>query len=136
MADTKCRYMTAAYPTLGAEDTCTEHEHNAPTFALAKALAAACYEVEEPTDEAIAWFLNDAAAVIGDIESPPLDWTVSAPVLVNEPGLDMTLTINGVEYVIQQNDSGGHVESHPITRAEWDEWTAEAERAAGSEEKA
>ena len=123
----KCRYMEAAYPDLDAEDTCEEHRHDEPTFALARAFAVAFQETEEPTLEQVAWFLNDAGAVIGDFDPAPLNWTVTQTELTRESGLEFTFTINGIEYVLQTNDSGGHVESHPLSRTTWDEWVAEAE---------
>lgn len=122
----KCRYMEAAYPTLGAEDTCTEHRHDAPTFALARAMATAVQQ-SEPTDEQVGWCMDDAGAVVDDFDPPPLSWTVTPVEYTREIGLDWTLTINGAEYVIQENDSGGHVESHPLSRAEWTRWMEEAE---------
>lgn len=125
----QCRYMTAAYPNLDADDTCSEHRHDEPTFALARAMAAA-FQQPNPTDEQIGWCMDDAGAVVGDFDPAPDEWTVTEPKLTNEPGLDVTLTINGVEYVIQENDSGGHVVCYPVSRATWDVWTAEAEEQA------
>lgn len=122
----QCRYMAAAYPTLGAEDTCSEHRHNAPTFALARAMASA-WQQPEPTDEQIGWCLDDAGAVIDDFDPAPFSWNVTETRVVREPGLDMAFEINGVEYVIQENNSGGHLVCHPVSRATWDEWCAEAE---------
>lgn len=127
-APAQCRYMAAAYPSLDADDTCSEHRHDAPTFALARAMAVA-FQQPEPTDEQIGWCLNDAAAVVDDFDPAPLSWTVTPPELTREVGLDFTLTINGAEYVIQENNSGGHVESHPVSREQYDEWIQEAEDA-------
>lgn len=123
----KCRYMEAAYPDIDAEDTCTEHRHDAPTFALARAFAIAFQETEEPTAEQVAWFLDDAGAVVGDFDPAPLVWTVTQTELTREVGLEATFTINGIDYVIQENNSGGHVVCHPLSRTTWDEWVAEAE---------
>lgn len=120
-ATAKCRFMAAAYPTLDVEDTCTEHRHDAPTFALAEAMAKA-FQDPNPSDEQIGWLLNDAAAVVDDFDPAPLSWAVTKPRMTREVGLDFTLTINGIEYVIQENDSGGHVESHPVSREEWESW--------------
>lgn len=124
-ADQKCRYMDAAYPSLDAEDTCTEHRHDAPTFALARAMAVAFQETSEPSDEQIGWCLDDAGAVVGDFDPAPLSWTVTETRLTSEAGLDFTFDINGVEYVVQENDSGGHVEVHPVSREQWNAWLDE-----------
>lgn len=132
MGGEKCRYMAAAYPSLDADDTCTEHRHDEPTFALARAMAAV-FQQPDPTDEQIGWLLNDAAAVVDDFAPAPASWTVSELEISREPGLDFTLTINGIDYVIQENDSGGHVVSHPVARVEWESWIDEAEAACDHE---
>ena len=77
MSTEQCRYMRAAYPTLDAVDTCSEHRHDAPTFALARALAEV-FQQPDPDDERIGWFLDDAAAVIDDFDPAPLSWTVTS----------------------------------------------------------
>lgn len=127
----KCRYMQAAYPELDAEDTCgyAEHRHDAQTFALARALAVAGQGTAEPTDEQIAWFLEDAAAVVDDFEPIPASWSVTEPEVSREAGLDFTMTINDVAYVVQ---GGGHKEvSHPLRRETWEGWMREANEDAG-----
>ena len=120
----KCRYMEAAYPTLDADDSCTEHRHDAPTFALARAMAEV-WQQQEPTDEQVGWCLDDAAAVVEDFDAAPLSWVVTETRLTREAGLDFTFDVNGVEYVIQDNTSGGHLEVHPVSRSQWDEWQDE-----------
>lgn len=122
----QCRYMKAAYPTLDAGDTCSEHRHDAPTFALARAMAVG-FQQPEPTDEQVGWFLDDAAAVIDDFDPAPLIWTVTEMEVTREAGLDWTLTINGIDYVMQENDSGGHVVTHPVSRSQWQSWMDEAD---------
>lgn len=120
-AVTKCRYMEAAYPDLGAEDTCTEHRHDEPTFALARALAVAAQD-PNPSDEQIGWLLNDAAAVVDDFDPLPESWVATEPQLAEVPGLDFTLTINGRPYVIQES---GQEETHPMGRDQWRAWQDE-----------
>lgn len=121
MSTEKCRYMDAAYPTLDAEDTCTEHRHDGPTFALARALAVAAQD-PNPTDEQIGWLLNDAAAVVDDFNPTPGAWVATEPQVAEIPGLDFTLTINGREYVIQES---GQEETHPMSLAQWWAWQDE-----------
>lgn len=123
MAETEqCRYLAAAYPMLDADDTCSEHRHDEATFSLARAMAAV-FQQPDPTDEQVGWFMDDAAAVVNDDFDPaPAEWVVTEPQITTESGLDFTLTINGAEYVIQENDSGGHVASHPVARDEYRSW--------------
>ncbi len=117
----QCRYMAAAYPTLDASETCDEHHHDPHTFALAEAFAGV-FQQSNPSDEQVAWFLNDATAVVDDFDPKPESWQVTGLEPVDEPGLEFVLTINGVEYVIQENDSGGHVETHPVARLTYRSW--------------
>lgn len=121
MSADQCRYMQAAYPTLDAEDTCSEHRHDEPTFALARAMAAA-FQQPAPTDEQIGWCLDNAAAVVDDFNPPPWAWSVTAPELTDEPGLEFTLWINSHEYVLQPSEWGP---SRPVSREQWREWQDE-----------
>jgi hypothetical protein len=113
--------MAAAYPGMEARDTCDpiDHRHDEPTFGLARALAARVHECE-PDDEQVAWFLNDAGAVVDDFDPPPAMWDVSALADSKEFGVDFTLTINGVPYVIPV--SAHKEESHPVSLDEWRSW--------------
>jgi hypothetical protein len=123
MRTDQCRYLRAAYPSLDADDTCSEHRHDEPTFALARAMAAA-FQQPDPTDEQIGWCMDDAAAVVGDFDPPLTDWIVTEPQVTDEPGLDFTLNVNGIEYVVQQSE---WEPSHPLRRTTWEVWTAEDE---------
>ena len=113
----QCQFMAAAYPTLGAE-SCTEHRHDEPTFALARAFAVAC-QSPEPTDEQVAWMLDDAGAIVDDFDPAPAEWVVTEPQVTHEAGLDFTLTVNGEPYVVQQSE---WEPSHPVSLATWREW--------------
>lgn len=115
----QCRYMAAAYPSLTGDESCSEHEHNAPTFALARALTEAIQEAE-PTDEQIGWALDDAAAIIGDFDPAPLTWTVTKPQISRETGIDFTFEVNGIDYIVQPSGDGEI--QHPISREEFDSW--------------
>lgn len=132
ISEAQCRYMAAAYPTLDAEETCRfAHRHDPGTFALAEAMAMQ-FQHPDPSDEQIAWFLNDAAAVVDDFIPPPERWTVDT--LLEEEdedetnliGIEFRFRVNGVEYVVR---SGDKVETHPISRATWDGWAQESESA-------
>lgn len=117
----KCRYMEAAYPELDADDTCSEHRHDEPTFALARAMAEA-FQQPDPTDEQVGWCMDDAAAVVDDFGSAPETWAVTEPKETDEVGLEFTLTVNGKEYVIQPSE---WEPSHPVSRAQWNSWQDE-----------
>lgn len=119
----QCCYLAAAYPTLDAEDTCWQHRHDEPTFALARAMAAA-FQQPDPTDEQVGWCMDDAAAVVDDFDPTPPDWEVTEPQATRESGLDFTLSVNGVEYVVQP---GEWEPSHPVRRTTWQGWMNEAE---------
>jgi hypothetical protein len=113
--------MQAAYPDLSGDETCGDHRHDDATFALATALAQASQH-PEPTDEQVAWFLVDAAQVVDDFDPVPATWTVTEPQMSDEFGLDYTLTINGIEYVIPESE---WETSHPVSLTEWREWHGE-----------
>jgi hypothetical protein len=86
---------------------------------------------DAPSDEQIAWFLEDAAAVVDDFDPTPASWSATEPQLADEPGLEFTMTINDVPYVVQV---GGHKEpAHPLRRSTWEEWTREADEDAEPE---
>jgi hypothetical protein len=117
----KCRYMQAAYPTLDADDTCSEHRHDEQTFALARAMATA-FQQPDPTDEQVGWCMDDAAAVVDDFDPTPDAWVVTQPEVTDEVGLDFTLSVNGVPYVVQPSE---WEPSHPVSRAQWEAWEDE-----------
>lgn len=117
MSVDQCAYMVAAYPDLTASDTCDGfHDHTEPIFALARALAVV-FQNEDPTDEQIAWFLNDAQAVAsksGDDTSG--SWEVGHSELPNPRGCDFALTVNGVEFVLPAGEWDPTV---PELRSAW-----------------
>lgn len=117
----QCKYLAAAYPTLDADDTCTEHRHDDQTFALARAMAVA-FQQPDPTDEQVGWCMDDAAAVVDDFDPVPTEWVVTEPQLTEEAGLEFTLSVNGVEYVVQPSE---WEPSHPVSRAQWERWQDE-----------
>lgn len=118
----KCRYMAAAYPTLDASDTCGDfgdHRHDEPTFTLARAMAEV-FQQPDPSDEQVAWFLEDAGSVVDDFAVGTTTWTVGDLREAEEHDLDFYITINGVQYVIQ---TPGHKEtSHPVALNEYRSW--------------
>lgn len=119
----QCRYMAAAYPILDAEDTCSDHRHDEPTFSLARAMASV-WQQPDPTDEQIGWMLDDAAAVVDDFDPTPDAWEVTEAVVTTTVGLAFTCTVNGVPYVIQDSD---WEPAHPVALATWQSWTEAAD---------
>lgn len=126
----KCRYMVAAYPTLDVDDTCGkygDHRHDAQTFALARAFAVV-FQAPEPSDEQVAWFLADAAAIVDDFDPIPVEWVIEQRQVGDRESfnLDHAFALNGVEYVVQQSE---WEPSHPVKRATWESWIADDEEA-------
>jgi hypothetical protein len=101
----QCSYMAAAYPTLDADDTCHSHRHEDRIVTLARAMAVE-FQRPDPSDEQIAWFLDDADAVIDDFVPAPEAWQITDHVTMPEepPGIVDRFRINGVEYVLQDAD--------------------------------
>ena len=122
----QCRYMAAAYPGSTADETCHSHRHEARTFDLARAFAAGVHETPDPTDEQVGWFLDDADAVVDDFDPVPESWVTTAFEYTGEAGLDLTLTINGRPYVVQDNMGSGEA-CTPVARSTWESWTREDE---------
>jgi hypothetical protein len=122
---TQCRYMQAAYPDLSAEDTCEGfHRHEDRVYNLARAIAAAVHECE-PSDEQVAWFLNDADAVVDDFTPTPETWeVVNHGYPEEEPGLNFAMRVNGVEYVAQESE---WEPATPVKRETWESWTRKDE---------
>lgn len=126
--DEQCRYLAAAYPELGWEDTCAEHRHEERVFSLAVEMARAFQG--DTSDEKVGWFMNDADAVVDDFDPTPESWeVVSLGYPKREPGLCHILTVNGVEYVIQDSD---WEPMPPVKRATWEEWARDEEDGAES----
>lgn len=119
----QCAYMRSAYPTLDAEDTCGDHRHEPRIFALAKALAEV-FQQPDPSDEQIAWFIDDADSVADDFPGVT-EWKIDSPdAYPNEFGVEALLTINGRHYVLPESELEP---STPVSRAEWDSWHEDEE---------
>ncbi|GAA1812583.1 hypothetical protein [Nesterenkonia flava] len=111
MVTLQCRYMGAAYPDLTGADTCEGfHKHTPEVFHLASLLASLFQQNPAPTDEQIAWFLNDADAVI---RQQPVLATIGGTIGIEverttgrrlPPGCTDQFNVNGVEFVIQDSE--------------------------------
>lgn len=118
----QCKFIRAAYPTMVNDDLmCAQHRHEPRVFDLARAMAVA-FQNPTPSDEQIAWFLDDADAVVDDFDPTPDDWSVTPLEPTREAGLDGTLTINGEPYVVQASD---WEPAHPVKRSTYVEWVGE-----------
>lgn len=117
---TQCSYMAAAYPTLDADDTCHSHRHEDRIVELARAMAAT-FQQSGSSDEQIAWFLDDADAVIDDFDPAPESWEVTDNEVMPKdlPGIVNRFRINGVEYVLQDSD---WEPAHPVRLTTYLSW--------------
>ena len=122
-ATEKCRYMDSACPTLGAEDCCGAHRHEDRVFTLARAMAVIFQKVD-PSDEQVAWFLDDADAVVEDFDPTPDAWEVAdlKDMPDEMPGIAHMFQINGVEYVLQDAD---WEPARPVRLTTYKSWTEE-----------
>lgn len=115
----QCKFMRAAYPTMADDDMmCAQHRHEPRVFALAEAMARV-FQNPEPSDEQIAWFLDDADAVVDDFDPSPDAWVIEDGDYPKESGLDHQFTLNGVAYVVQVSD---WEPAHPVKRETWESW--------------
>ncbi len=105
VARAQCSYMAVAHPTLAADDTCHSHRHEDRIVELARAMAVE-FQRTDPSDEQIAWFLDDADAVIDDFDPAPEAWAITDNEVMPKdlPGIVNRFRINGVEYVLQDAD--------------------------------
>lgn len=112
----QCKYMSSAYPDLTGDDTCADHDHTPTVFTIATVLAQV-FQGADPSDEKIAWFLNDAQAIhdaLGDAEA----WEIeNKGYTEGMRGVDYLLSVNGVEFVIPESEWEPSV---PVLRSEWE----------------
>ena len=125
-ARVQCSYMAAAYPTLDADDTCHSHRHEDRIVELARAMAVE-FQRPDPSDEQVAWFLDDADAVIDDFVPAPEAWEITDKEVMPKdlPGIVSRFRINGVEYVLQDSD---WEPAHPVLLSTYRSWIAEDEQ--------
>jgi len=121
-----CRYCLAAYPILfenGDASSCEfEHRDEQRIYDLAIAMARV-FQQREPTDEQVAWFLEDADAVVDDFDPVPVRWRVRK--LPDSDEFVARLRICDVTYVIEH---GGHkVKTVPVRLATLRQWQREAD---------
>jgi hypothetical protein len=125
----------AAYPILFEDGDVTscewEHRDDPRVYALAAAMAR-IFQPRPNTDEQIAWFLQDADAVVDDFDPPPEKWKLRKLPDGNFE-FDARFRINDVTYVLQQADKE---KTTPVRLATLRAWQREANREAAERAKA
>lgn len=115
----QCKFIEAAYPTMSGDPMmCAGHRHEPRVFALARVMATA-FQKPEPSDEQIAWFLDDADAVVDDFPREQSQWVIVDGGEPKESGLTHQFTLNGVAYVLQDSD---WEPAHPVKRETYESW--------------
>lgn len=114
-----CRYHRAAYPSLGPE-ACWGHRDEQRVYDLAVAMARV-FQQRDPTDEQVAWFLEDADAVVDDFDPTPAKWRVRR--LPDSDEFDARFRINDITYVLQPGEFE-HVT--PVRLSTYRSWTRKA----------
>jgi len=115
----QCQFIQAAYPTMADDPMmCAGHRHDPRVFALARAMAE-IFQKPEPTDEQIAWFLDDADAIVDDFPPEQEQWAILDGEYPKESGLDHQFTLNGIAYVVQASD---WEPAHPVKRETYESW--------------
>ncbi len=128
MSERPCRFCLAAYPILFEDGDVTacewEHRDDPRVYALAAAMAR-IFQPRPNTDEQIAWFLQDADAVVDDFDTPPAKWRLRK---LPDGGDEFIgrFRINGVTYVLR--DGKDYVP--PVRLSTLREWQREADAAA------
>lgn len=118
----QCTFIKAAYPTMAEDDMmCAQHRHEPRVFTLARAMAEV-FQNPEPSDEQVAWFLDDADAIVDDFPPQQERWEIVDGGMPKESGLDHQFTLNGVAFVVQASD---WEPEHPVKRATWTKWVGE-----------
>jgi hypothetical protein len=131
MTTRPCRFCLAAYPILFEDGDVTDceftHRDEQRVYDLAIAMAAV-FQAREPTDEQVAWFLEDADAVVDDFDPAPERWRLhKLPDDFSE--FIARFQVNGVTYVLQDGDKEKTVPVRLSTLRHWQR-EANAEAAA------
>lgn len=129
MTGRPCKFCVAAYPILfengDTADCEMEHRDEPRIYDLARAMAAA-FQPKPNTDEQVAWFLQDADAIVDDFDPVPAKWRIRKLPDPESGEFIMRFRINDVTYVVQ--DGEGHVT--PVRLSLLRKWQREADEAA------
>jgi hypothetical protein len=125
-----CRYCSAAYPEIAGE-ICDDgyHRDTQPLYDLAAAMAAV-FQHRPPTDEQVGWFVDDAEAVIGDLDPLPAKWRIRRLPENNYEEFDCRFRVNDVTYVVQAG--GKDCKALPVRLSTYRQWQREADAAASA----
>ena len=125
-----CRFCLAAYPILFEDGETTDceftHRDDQRVYDLAAALARV-FQQRVPTDEQVAWFLDDADAVVDDFSPAPAKWRVRRLPETRYDEFDARLRINDVTYVIP---AACKEKTTPVRLATYRGWQREADEEA------
>ena len=130
-----CKYCLAAYPILFEDGDVTEcefaHRDDPRVYALAAAMAR-IFQPRPNTDEQVAWFLQDADAVVDDFDPAPEKWRVRKLPDGKSDEFTARMRINDVTYVIRD---GCKEHVPPVRLSTLREWQREANREAAERYK-
>lgn len=122
-----CRFCRAAYG--DDADLCEfAHQDMSPNLTALASEMARVFQQEDPTDEQVGWFMEDADAVVSDFDPAPERWKIRKLPLSEYGEFVARFRINEVTYVIE--DGEGHCA--PVRLSTYREWQHEAD-AAGDE---
>ena len=125
-----CKYCLAAYPILFEDGDTTacewEHRDEQRVYDLAAAMAR-IFQPRPNTDEQVAWFLQDADAVVDDFDPQPEKWRIRKLPDGKNDDFVLRFRLNDVTYVIQD---GGKEKTTPVRLSTLRGWQREADEAA------
>ena len=130
-----CKYCLAAYPILFEDGDVTscewEHRNEQRVYDLAAAMAR-IFQPRPNTDEQVAWFLQDADAVVDDFDPVPAKWRIRNLPPGKSGEFVMRFRLNDVTYVVQE---GGKEKTNPVRLSTLRSWQREANQEASEQDK-
>lgn len=130
-----CKFCLAAYPILfkdGDTTSCEwEHRDEQRVYDLAAAMAR-IFQSRPNTDEQVAWFLQDADAIVDDFDPVPEKWRIRQLPPGKSGEFVMRFRVNDVTYVVQE---GGKEMVNPVRLSTLREWQREADEAVAERNK-
>jgi hypothetical protein len=125
-----CRFCLVAYPILFEDGDVTscewEHRDEQRVYNLAAAMAR-IFQPRPNTDEQVAWFLQDADAIVDDFDPVPAKWRVRKLPPGKSGEFIMRFRVNDVTYVVQE---GCKEKTNPVRLSRLRQAQREADAAA------